>query len=108
MKALDDLAFSTNRECPVQVDEITTPDSMRVDPVHRIIHEYYSVASPVDSLDTEGFGERIEPKALRWVKGRGRDLYLMRKAKVTFRYTWLDINGELIYKTDITPKMYRQ
>jgi hypothetical protein len=103
-KLLRTVADEANKSTPARVDEITSIDSLGVAEPRALVY-YYSVTLPKDSMMVDVLKESVLTSGKTAIMNPQLDP--LRKADVTFRFIYFDVNGEQFCEVDITPEMYK-
>lgn len=103
-KALHIMAKATNSQCPIQVDQMTSFDSVAVSQP-KIFGFFYSVNVPKDSLDVEQLEGVLLASGSQAVMSA--EMEALRKLGTTFQFTYYDVNAQKVCQVEVTPEMYK-
>lgn len=97
----------TRKNCPMQLSEYVTNDSMTYERGTRTIHYYYSMKGNADTTAIDK--KKAEEELIKGLKN-STSLRAYKKEKFNFAYTYYSTKnkGQIILDVKITPKDYEQ
>ena len=97
-------AVEANKLCPMAIDSETRLDSITHPAKYTLGYFFTLLNMEKDSLTLDL--EVLENNLVQSIKAPNKELELLRKSNVFFRYVYFDKNGDLAFKIEITPEMY--
>lgn len=95
----------TRKNCPMQLSEYVTNDSMTYEKDTRTIHYYYSMKGNADTTAIDK--KKAEEELIKGLKNT-TSLRAYKKEKFNFAYTYHSTKnkGQIIFDVKLTPKDY--
>jgi len=95
----------TRKNCPMQISEYITNDSMTFDKATRTIHYYYSMKGAADTTAIDK--KAAEDELVKALKNT-TSVRAYKKEKFNFAYTYYSTKnkGQVLIDVKITPKKY--
>lgn len=95
-----------NEQCPIVINEFMRVDSFSV-PESKVFMQHVTAIGLVkEEANIDTIKKYIEPGLLQNVRTNSQ-LKSAREGKITFIYSFRDMNGEIFYECTITPDMYK-
>lgn len=95
-----------NSLCPIEVDEFVRIDSFSMPKSKTFMQYGTAIGVFKEEVNLDTVRKYIEPSLLENVKTNPQ-LRHARKSKITFIYSFNDMNGEVFYEYIVTPEMYK-
>ena len=105
-KALVTFVQEINKNCPIQIDQYTRLDNVKILP-GRILKYSYTLSLNKTDVNADELKNQIEPQLLSSIQTNPQ-LQIFRMNKTTFVYAYHDKNGDPMLEISITPEMYAQ
>jgi hypothetical protein len=95
-----------NKLCPIMLDEYTRVDSFSMPGSKTFMQHTTAIGIVKEEANLDTIKKYIEPNLLENTRTNPQ-LKPARNSKVTFIYSFNDMNGEVFYEYTVTPKMYK-
>lgn len=99
-------AKSFNKTGGKMIDQLTRLDSLSVQPGRWLLYHYTVTEYDNTDVDSAVLKRKIKPLARKVIAGN-KELELLRKNEVSFKYIYYDKNHEYWFSLDITPSDYK-
>lgn len=103
-KAIEEAASQVNKTCPMQVDAVTTVQSVEARKP-RTMH-YNMIVKLTDQVTEDAVKTNMKPITVSQVKSNPATL-IMRNMDVTFSYSYKTPEGKTIVEFSVTPEDYK-
>lgn len=104
-KELTKTSNEINKNCPILVDKDTQLDGTVALPNKIIQYNYTLINFYKEEINIEDVKKFVFDNSLNNIK-ENPDMSLMKKNKVTLRYSYKDKNGVFLFTTEVKPKDY--
>ena len=109
-KSINKMLIEANKQCPVRIDSDTRLDKL-INPGKGILEYSYTLVNITEdalAIDKDYVVSIHKNEIIKNLKNTGsKELKNIQQLNVTFRYTYHDKNGALLFSFDITPEDYK-